>query len=94
MKKLTAYILGMVTIITFIPILESLTELICSWLEVLKAIPMKKVLVINTEIQDVQAKLEPVSTSCIGFVQNEEYPEDNDWEEDKSKCKVKNKIGF
>lgn len=92
MKKLIAYILGMVTIITFIPILESLTELICSWLEVLKAIPMKKVLVVNAEIQDLQAKLEPVSTSCIGFVQNEEYPEDDDWEEDK--CRVKNKIGF
>lgn len=92
MKKLTAYILGMVTIITFIPILESLTELICSWLEVLKAIPMKKVLVVNAEIQDLQSKLEPVSTSCIGFVQNEEYPEGDDWEEDK--CRVKNKIGF
>ena len=53
---------------------------------------MKKVLGVNAEIQDLQAKLEPVNTSCIGFVQNEEYPEDDDWEEDK--CKVKNKIGF
>ena len=51
---------------------------------------MKKTLVGNNEIQDLQAKLEPVSTSCIGFVQNEEYPEDDEWEEDK----IKNKIGF
>lgn len=90
MKKLTAYILGIVTVITFIPILESLTEAVCSWLEVLKIVPMKKTLIGNNEIQDLQAKLEPVSTSCIGFVQNEEYPEDDDWEEDK----IKNKIGF
>ena len=90
MKKLIPYILGMITILTIIPLLESITELICSWFEVLKAIPMKRVLVVNNEIQDLQAKLEPVSTSCIGFVQNEEYPEDDDWEEDK----IKNKIGF
>ena len=90
MKKLTAYILGIITVITLIPILESLTDVVCSWLEVLKIIPMKKTLVGNNEIQDLQAKLEPVSTSCIGFVQNEEYPEDDELEEDK----IKNKIGF
>ena len=91
MKKLIPYILGMITILTIIPLLESITELSCSWFEVLKAIPMKRVLVVNNEIQDLQAKLEPVSTSCIGFVQNEEYPEDDDeWEEDKAI----NKIGF
>lgn len=90
MKKLISYILGMVTILTLIPLLESITELICSWLEVLKAIPMKRVLVVNNEIADLQAKLEPQSTSCIGFVHNEEYPNDNEWEEDK----IKNKIGF
>ena len=91
MKKLTVYILGIVTVITLIPILESLTEVVCSWLEVLKIIPMKKTLVGNGEIQDLQSKLEPVSTSCVGFIHNEEYPEDDeDWEEDK----IKNKIGF
>lgn len=90
MKKLIIFALGMASIVTLIPLLESITELICSWLEVLKAIPMKRVLVVNNEIADLQAKLEPQSTSCIGFVHNEEYPNDDEWEEDK----IKNKIGF
>lgn len=86
MKKLTAYILGIVTVITFIPILESSTEVICSWLEVLKTEPMKKVLHANAEIQELQSNLEPVSTSCIGFTHNDEYLEDDDeFEEDKVK---------
>ena len=83
----------MITILTFIPLLESITELICSCLEVLKSYPMKRVLIVNNEIADLQAKLEPQSTSCVGFIHNEEYPEDDDeWEDDK--VKNKNKIGF
>lgn len=90
MKRLTAYILGIITVLTLIPLLESITEVVCSWLEVLKIIPMKKTLVGNGEIQDLQSKLEPVSTSCVGFIHNEEYPDDDEWEEDN----LKNKIGF
>lgn len=89
MKRLTAYILGMITVITFVPILESITEVGCSYLEILKTSPMKKILIANNEIADLQAKLEPVSTNCIGFVHNGDNDED-DYEEDK----VKNKIGF
>lgn len=94
MKKLTIYILGMITVLTFIPLIESLTEIICSWLEVGKAIPMKKVLKINNEIQDLQAQLEQVSTNAIGFIQNDNYDEwdDDDWEEDKIKNKTS--MGF
>ena len=92
MKKLIAFILGMVTIITLIPILESITELICANLEVFKMSPMKKVLVANNEIQDLQAQLEPVCTQAIGFSMPSTSYEDDEWEEDKAK--VKNKIGF
>ena len=92
MKRLTAYILGMITVITFIPIIESVTELICAWIEVGKTSPIKKTLVANNEIQDLQAKLEPVCTQAIGFSMPSTSYEDDEWEEDKAK--VKNKIGF
>ena len=71
MKK---YILGMVTAICMIPIMESFTELIQMLLEVPKGMLSKKVIKINNEIQDLQAESEPVSTSCIGF----EIPSESD----------------
>lgn len=92
MKRRTAYILGMITVITFIPIIESVTELICAWIEVCKTSPIKKTLVANNEIQDLQAKLEPICTQAIGFSMPSTSYEDDKWEEDKAK--VKNKIGF
>ena len=52
MKKLIAFILVMVTFISFIPILESITDLICANLVVFITSPMKKVLVANNEIQE------------------------------------------
>jgi hypothetical protein len=53
---------------------------------------MKKVLVANNEIQDLQEQLEPVCTQAIGFSMPSTSYEDDEWEEDKAK--VKNKIGF
>ena len=51
----------------------------------------KKVMVLNKDIQDLQAAMEPVATSCIGFeAPNTEYYDDDDEYEDKQK----NKIGF
>lgn len=88
MKK---YILGMVTTICIIPILESFTELIQMLLEIPKGTLSKKVITINNEIQDLQAESEPVSTSCIGF----EIPsESDDYYDDDYEDKKKNRIGF
>ena len=70
MKKLIVYILGIFTVISIIPIFESLTELISAWIEVLKCKPMEIVLKENNKIADLQAKLEPVSTQAIGFITN------------------------
>ena len=55
MKKLTAYALGMVSIIAVIPILESLTDLAIAHIESLKGNPIKKTLISNNEIADLQA---------------------------------------
>ena len=90
MEKLKIYILGMITSLVALPIINEVVEIICSFLEILKGISTKKVLKINKEIMDLQEQLEPVNTNCIGFeIPNTEY-EDDDWEDNK----VKNRIGF
>ena len=91
MKKLTAYVLGMVSIIAVIPILESLTDLAIAHIESLKGNPIKKTLISNNEIADLQAQLEPVSGQAIGFAipSEDEYYEDDEFEDkSSSKCKV------
>ena len=89
MEKLKIYILGMITTLVALPIINEVVEIICSFLEILKEVSTKKVLKINKEIMDLQEQLEPVNTSCIGFkAPNTEYYED-DWGEEN-----KNKIGF
>ena len=90
MEKLKIYILGMITTLVALPIIDEVVEIICSFLEILKGISTKKVLRINKDIMDLQEQLEPVNTNCIGFeAPNTEYY-DNDWENDK----IKNRIGF
>ena len=90
MEKLKIYILGMITTLVALPIIDEVVEIICSFLEILKGINTKKVLRINKDIMDLQEQLETVNTNCIGFeAPNTEYYDD-DWEDDK----VKNRIGF
>ena len=90
MGKLKIYILGMITALVALPIIDEVVEIICSFLEILKGISTKKVLKINKDIMDLQEQLEPVNINCIGFeTPNTEY-EDDDWEDNK----VKNRIGF
>ena len=89
MKKLTAYALGMVSIIAVIPILESLTDLAIAHIESLKGNPIKKTLISNNEIADLQAQLEPINGQLMGFAipSEDEYYEDDEFE-DKGKIKV------
>ena len=91
MKKLTAFALGMVSVITVIPILESLTDLAVAHIESLKGNPIKRALISNNEIADLQAQLEPVNSQVMGFSipsGEEEYYDDDDEFEDKGKIKV------
>ena len=90
MNKLKCYILGMMTVILAITIIEQIKEIVCGGLEVLKGKNTKKVMQINKEIEDLQMQLEPINTNCIGFkVPNQEEYYEDDWEEEN-----KNKIGF
>ena len=90
MEKFKIYILGMITTLVALPIIDEVVEIICSFLEIFKGISTKKVLKINKDIMDLQEQLEPVNTNCIGFeIPNTEHYDD-DWEDNK----VKNRIGF
>lgn len=88
MKK---YIFGFLTGICLLPIIDSITELIQTALEIPKGKLSKRVLKLNSEIQDLQFALESIDTHCIGFEAplNKEYLDDDENEED-----CKNKIGF
>lgn len=65
MEKLKIYILGMITALVALPIIDEVVEIICSFLEILKGISTKKVLKINKDIMDLQEQLEPINTNCI-----------------------------
>lgn len=87
-KNLLSYILGILSVILLIPIFESLSELICSSIEIPKGNFTLKVMDINKEIQEKQIDQEPINTNCVGFeIPSEEYEYE---EEDR----LKNKIGF
>lgn len=77
MKK---FIFGMFTVVCLVPIVQSITDIICGFLEIPKAITTKKVLKYNQEIQDLQEQLAPQSSSAIGFeIPNcEEYYDEDD----------------
>ena len=77
MKK---YILGFVTGVCFLPILDSITGLVQTAIEVPKGILSKKVIKLNNEITELQEQSEPVSSNCIGFEipSSEEYYDDDD----------------
>lgn len=80
-KNVLFYILGMVSSIAIIPILEELTTVILSWVEYLKLKPNKLVLQGNKEIQELQAETEEVNTCAIGFHYNPETEFDDEYEE-------------
>ena len=89
MKKLTAFALGMVSVIAVIPILDSLTDLTVAYIKSWQGTPIKRALISNNEIADLQAKLEPINSQLMGFAMpnEDEYYEDDEFE-DKSKIKV------
>ena len=77
MKKnssLFSYLLGMASIILFIPLIESITEVICGYIELLKIQSTKAVLKGNNEIAKLQQENEKenteINTPVMGFQYN------------------------
>lgn len=84
------FILGFITCVVILPLIESIMEVLLALLEIPKGYVMLKVTTLNNKIQDEQSKLEEVNTNAIGFIHNDCYDEydDDDFEEDKAE------IGF
>ena len=80
-KNVWFYILGLLSGILFIPVIEEFINVIMSWIQVLLLKPTKIVLEGNKEINELQGDDEYQETSCIGFQMpsnNEEYYEDEE----------------
>lgn len=81
-KETKHYILGLLTGLLFIPIIEEFINVIMSWIQVLLLKPTKIVLEGNKEINELQNDEEYTQTECIGFKMPEpvdEYEDDEDY---------------
>ena len=80
-KNVWFHILGVLTGLLFIPVIEEFINVIISWIQVLLLQPTKIVLEGNKEINEMQADEEYQQTNCIGFQipsNDEEYYEDEE----------------
>lgn len=80
-KETKNYILGILTGLLFIPVIEEFINVIMSWIQVLLLKPTKIVLEGNKEINELQGDDEYRQTNCIGFQvpsNDEEYYEDEE----------------
>lgn len=80
-KNVWFYILGILTGLLFIPVIEEFINVIISWIQVLLLQPTRIVLEGNKEINEIQADEEYQQTNCIGFQipsNDEEYYEDEE----------------
>ena len=78
------FIIGLLSGLLFIPVIEEFLNVIMAWIQVLILKPNKIVLKGNKDIAELQSEEEPVQTSCIGFqVFSEEdddcYEDDDDY---------------
>lgn len=80
-KETKNYMLGILTGLLFIPVIEEFINVIISWIQVLLLKPTKIVLEGNKEINEMRADEEYQQTNCIGFQipnNDEEYYEDEE----------------
>ena len=74
------FIIGLLSGLLFIPVIEELLNVIMTWIQVLLLRPNKIVLKGNKELSELQGE-EPAQTSCIGFQVSSEN-DDEDYEDD------------
>ena len=80
-KNVWFYILGLLSGMLFIPVIEEFINVIMSWIQVLLLKPTEKVLKGNKELEKYQEPEEYQQTNCIGFQipsNDEEYYEDEE----------------
>ena len=77
------FIIGLLSGLLFIPVIEEFLNVIMAWIQVLILKPNKIVLKGNKDIAELQSEEEPVQTNCIGFqVSSEDDDEDYDDDDD------------
>ena len=74
-KNVWFYILGLLSGILFIPVIEEFINVIMSWIQVLILKPTEKVLKGNKELEKYQDSEEYQQTNCIGF----QIPSDDEY---------------
>ena len=83
-KNVWFYILGTLSGLLFIPIIEEFINVIMSWIQVLLLKPTKKVLKGNKKLEKYQEPEQYEQSNCIGFeIPNEDeyYYDDDDYDE-------------
>ena len=83
-KNVWFYILGNLSGLLFIPIIEEFINVIMSWIQVLLLKPTKKVLKGNKKLEKYQEPEQYEQSNCIGFEipnENEYYYDDDDYDE-------------
>lgn len=75
-KTLLIFVLGFISSMAIIPIIEEAINIILAWMEYFKILPSKLVLKGNNELADLQSETQEHDTYAIGF----DYPthEEND----------------
>lgn len=84
MKNVKLFVLGAMSVVVALPILESLQELACVAIEIPKGLLSKKVIMINQELSAMQVSNDETDTVAIGFQapKHDEYEEyDDDYDE-------------
>ena len=78
-KNCLIYLVGILSSIMFIPIINDVTDIICNKLECIKGMQNLKITNINNKIMDAQNQdNEQVETRAIGF----DIPNEEDYEEE------------
>lgn len=71
-KNILSFMLGILTVVSLIPVVESITEVIQCKLEVAKLKYSKAIMKGNVELMEMQAQSEPQQTFAMGFCATEE----------------------
>jgi ABC-type Na+ efflux pump permease subunit len=90
------FIAGITFIILILPLLQGLSDIFVVSIEVFKAKQGVKIANYNSQVVEINSRLEPSSPQAIGFQMSNEEPEfiDDEEEDNRSTVKLNNKIGF
>ena len=81
-KNVWFYILGTLSGLLFIPVIEEFINVIMTWIQVLMIKPSKKVLKGNQKLAKYQEPEEYQETNCMGFQMPDDYYYEDDDEYD------------